>query len=146
MTTSTTIIRDQPGRQHQQEEIHDQPRVVMGLKWYSTTRSSIPSLLQGTWKRTPQPIFQPKSSFAPLSMVRATRPILAPCGFGNVCLLLGEEGCGIDLDFSQSPGVCNLGGFMLGMFTSNPLGDSQAISSLSPVLFGASVQSESSDL
>ena len=63
-------------------------RVVMGLKWYSTTRSSIPSLLKGTWKRTPQPIFQPKSSFAPLPMVRATRPILAPCGFGNVCLLL----------------------------------------------------------
>ena len=73
-------------------------KVVMGLKWYSTTCSSIPSLLKGTWKRTTQPIFQPKSSFAPLSMVRATRPILALCGFGNVYLLLGEEGCGMDLD------------------------------------------------
>ena len=94
----------------------------------------------------PQPIFLPKSSFAPLSMVHATKPILAPCGWGNVWLLLGEEGCGMDLDFSQKFRCAQFGGFMLEMFTSNPLGDSQTISSLSPVLFGASVQSEASDL
>ena len=37
--------------------------------------------------------------------------------------------------FPQTFRCAQFGGFMLGMFTSNPFGDSQAISSLNPVLF-----------